>query len=123
MSNQKGFSLMEMLVTLAILGIFLAAAIPSYNLILQKSRVSKARNDVELIQLAASVYRLDHNNAYPTNMNQLTSGGVNAYLKFLPVDPWGHAYVFNNQRVMSYGADGSAGGSAMNADIISSDSL
>lgn len=114
---------MELLVTLAILGIFLATAIPSYNIILQKARVSKAKNDVELIQLAASVYRLDHDNAYPNNINQLTSGGANAYVKFLPVDPWGHAYRLSNEHVMSYGADGVAGGSALNADIISSDSL
>ena len=122
MNGQSGFSLIEMLVVMGIIGIVLSVMTPNYSRVLSQAKVSKAKMEVVHISNAVNMYYMD-NNAYPTSLSQLTTGGSNAYLKALPLDPWQHAYVYSNNTVRSYGADGTAGGTLLNADIISTNNL
>ncbi len=138
-SAQQGFSLIELLVVIVIIG--LLATIVAINVIPagNKARVEKAKADIATLENALEQYRLD-NLTYPG-----TSDGLQAllapppglaqperyrqggYIKKLPEDPWGHPYLFQAPGrkgafdVYSLGADGQTGGEGDNADIYSSD--
>jgi general secretion pathway protein G len=100
-----------------------------------QARVARAKSDIAVLDSALKLYRLD-NNAYPTTEQGLAalvekpaSGpapanwAANGYVERLPTDPWGAAYqylapgVHGDYDVFSYGADGAAGGSGVDADI------
>jgi general secretion pathway protein G len=131
---QRGFTLIEIMVVVVIIG--LLAAIVAPNLIgnIDKAAVSRAKQDIRSIETALNLYRLD-NFKYPSsdvgleglvknpgeqNAPNWKSGG---YLRKIPVDPWNNPYHYRypGQRgefdVFSYGADGREGGEDVNADI------
>ncbi len=130
-----GFTLIEIMVVVVILGILAALIVPKVMSRPDDAKMIAALHDVGAIVQALKLYRLD-NNAYPTTdqgMQALVqrpttqpippnwkSGG---YLDRLPKDPWGHDYQFLNPGlhgeidVFSLGADGAAGGEGKNADI------
>jgi general secretion pathway protein G len=136
--GERGFSLIELLVVIVIIG--LLATIVAINVIPagNKARVEKAKADIATLEGALEQYRLD-NLTYPS-----TSDGLQAlltpppglaqperyrqggYVKKLPEDPWGHPYLYQAPGregafdVYSLGADGQSGGEADNADIYSS---
>lgn len=129
----SGFTLLELLVVVAIIGLLAAYVGPRYVSQLNKSEVTAARTQVEAIARALESYRLD-NGVYPSaevGLRALVSRPTNQprwngpYLqKEVPLDPWGHAYVYRpvagNGRdfeLLSLGRDGRPGGSAENADI------
>lgn len=138
-NDEKGFSLIELLVVIVIIG--LLATIVAINVIPagNKARVEKAKADIATLENALEQYRLD-NLTYPS-----TSDGLQAllaappglaqperyrqggYIKKLPNDPWGHPYLYAAPGrkgafdVYSLGADGTTGGTGDNADIYSSD--
>lgn len=128
-----GFTLLELLVVVAIIGLLAAYVGPRYVSQLNKSEVTAAKTQVEAIARALESYRLD-NGVYPgpeLGLKALISRPANMprwngpYLqKELPPDPWGHAYVYrpvaSNGRdfeLYSLGRDGRPGGSGENADI------
>lgn len=137
-STEDGFSLIELLVVIVIIG--LLATIVAINVIPagNKARVEKAKADIATLENALEQYRLD-NLTYPS-----TSDGLQAlltappglaqperyrqggYIKKLPEDPWGHPYLYQAPGrkgafdVYSLGADGTTGGEKDNADIYSS---
>ena len=131
--SQAGFTLIELMVVLVIIGVLAALIVPNVLSRADDARVSAARTDVNTLMQALKLYRLD-NQRYPTAEQGLAalvkkpSTGPEPinwkpYLDKLPNDPWGHPYQYMNPGlqgevdVLSFGADGQAGGEGKNADI------
>ena len=129
---QRGFTLIEVMVVVVIIG--LLAAIVAPNLIgnIDKAAVTRARGDIRSIETALNLYRLD-NFRYPTsdqglealvtNPGESAAPNWKAYLNGVPSDPWSEPYQYSYPGrqgefdVFSYGADGQEGGEDINADI------
>lgn len=129
-TTQAGFTLIEIMVVVFILGLLVTLVAPRIIGRTDEARVTKAKADIKAIEEAANLFKLD-NGFYPS-----TAEGLNAlvqppprarrpnpdgYLSKVPVDPWGHEYIYQSDGrevvVVSLGADGSEGGEAYNGDI------
>lgn len=134
-NNQKGFTLIEILVVVVILGILAAVVVPNFLDKPDEAKVTKAKVDMKGIGEALAMFKL-HNGFYPSTEQGLqalsvkpTTGRIpdkfqeGGYLKKTPLDPWNHPYVYLSPGVhdrydlISYGADGEPGGDGFNADI------
>ena len=131
-NTQSGFTLIEVMVVVVILGILAAVIVPKIMDKPDEARIVKVKADIQAIQSSLEVYRLD-NYVYPTTDQGLQalvtkpSGDAphwKQYLDQLPVDPWGHPYLYQNPGthgmavdIWSNGADGQPGGEGVNADI------
>jgi general secretion pathway protein G len=130
---RRGFTLIELMVVLVILGVLAALIVPNVLDRTDDARATAARADINNLMQALKLYKLD-NQRYPSAEQGLdalvkkpTGGAVppnwRPYLEKLPADPWGRAYQFINPGVkgeidvFSLGADGQAGGDGKNADI------
>lgn len=135
MRKQTGFSLIEILVVLVIMGLLISVVAPTVLNSADDARLQKVQADFKSIETALKIYRLD-NYSYPTTEQGLVAlvepttlepeprnfkqGG---YLSEVPVDPWGRPYLYlspgeNGQvDIYSLGADGLPGGDDQNADI------
>ncbi len=133
MRKQQGFSLIEIMVVVVILGILAALVVPKIINRPDEARVVKAKQDILSIQSALDLYKLD-NGVYPTTDQGLLAlvekpssnpvpNNWQSYLKSLPKDPWGRDYLYLNPGqhgeidIFTYGADGQPGGTKFNADI------
>jgi general secretion pathway protein G len=135
MSKQKGFSLVEILVVLVILGLLVSVVAPTVLNQADDARVKKVYADFANIQTALKLYRLD-NFVYPTSeqgLEALVSASTldpeprnfkdGGYLERVPLDPWGRPYLYLSPGengefdLYSLGADGLAGGDSQNADL------
>lgn len=124
---QQGFTLIEVMVVVVILGILAALVVPKIMSRPEQARIVKAKQDILSIQNALDLYKLD-NGIYPTSEQGLkalihkpTTSPIpqgwhpGGYLKQIPVDPWGapYQYLNNNEqiRIYSYGPKGKGGDS------------
>jgi len=133
--TQGGFTLIEIMVVVVILGILAALVVPQVMSRPDQAKVTVAKGDIKAIAAALDMYKLD-NFAYPSTQQGLDALGkkpsVNpqpknwnrdGYLKRLPKDPWGNDYQYLSPGTQgqfdlySFGADGKPGGSDLNADI------
>ncbi|MBI3903315.1 MAG: type II secretion system major pseudopilin GspG [Nitrosomonadales bacterium] len=131
----RGFTLIEVMVVIVILGVLAALIVPKVMGRPDEARVVAARQDIASITQALKLYKLD-NLRYPTTEQGLQAlvkkpsippeapnWKGNGYLEKLPNDPWGHAYQYlqpglhGDIDVMSLGADGAPGGEGNDADI------
>lgn len=130
---QAGFTLIEIMVVVVIIGVLAALIVPGVLDRADDARVTAARADVGNIMQALKLYKLD-NNRYPTAEQGLdalvhkpTVGTIppnwRTYIEKLPADPWQHPYVYANPGVKgeidvySLGADGQPGGEGRDAEI------
>lgn len=133
--RQQGFTLLEVMVVLVIIGLLVAIVAPNVLDNQDKAMVQKARADLSSLEQALEMYRLD-NFTYPSSEQGLDAlvkkptiapeprnYRDNAYIRRLPTDPWGNAYQYRfpgekgRVDVFSFGADGRSGGEGLNADI------
>ena len=133
--KQGGFTLIEIMVVVVILGILAALVVPQVMNRPDQAKVTVAKGDIKAIGAALDMYKQD-NYAYPSTQQGLDAlvekpGGNpqpknwnrDGYLKRVPKDPWGNEYQYlspgtqGQYDLYSYGADGKQGGSELNADI------
>lgn len=135
MHSQRGFSLIEILVVLVIMGLLISVVAPTVLNSADDARIQKVQADFKAIETALKIYRLD-NYGYPTTEQGLIAlvepstlapeprnfkqGG---YLQEVPMDPWGREYLYlspgenGEVDIFTYGADGLPGGDGQNGDL------
>lgn len=133
--RSSGFTLIEIMVVVVILGILAAVAVPRIMDRPDAARITKARQDVRVIESALKLYRLD-NYRYPTMEQGLdalvtkpgiqpepTNWKAGGYVDRLPRDPWGNPYRYRNPGehgevdVYTLGRDNRPGGEGVDGDI------
>jgi general secretion pathway protein G len=131
----RGFTLIEIMVVVIIIGLLAAVIVPTVIGKVDEARVVKAKQDIQSLETALTLFRLD-NSKYPT-----TEQGLNAlvtqptdptikhwkpggYLQRVSKDPWGYDYQYVNPGthgkeydLYTMGADNAPGGEGVNADI------
>ena len=131
----RGFTLIEIMVVVVIMGILASLVVPKLMSRTGESRVAAARVDISTVMQALKLYKLD-NQRYPTTeqglqalMQKPTTGPAangwkaGGYLEKMPKDPWGNPYQYlspglhGEVDVISLGADGQPGGTGDDADI------
>ncbi len=128
----SGFTLLELLVVIVIIGMLASYVGPKYFAQLGKSEVATARAQIDALSKAVDTFRLDVGR-YPSSsegLNALMSkpdtalGWNGPYLKkAVPLDPWQHPYIYqypsknNDFLIQSYGKDGKPGGQDQDADL------
>ena len=139
--NNRGFTLIELMVVIVILGILAGLIVPRIMSRPEEAKQAKARIQIESLETALKLYRLDNGN-YPTTEQGIqalveapTVGALakkwreGGYLEKgkVPKDPWGNDYVYlspgtqGDYEIISYGADGEQGGEGKDKDISSRD--
>jgi general secretion pathway protein G len=125
LNKQGGFTLVEVMVVVVILGILAAIIVPKIMSRPEQARIVKAKQDILAIESALDLYKLD-NGSYPSTDQGLealvtkpttpptpSNWKSDGYLQKLPVDPWGQAYQYVNDnekvQISSYGPKGKEG--------------
>jgi len=132
--EQSGFTLIEIMVVVVIIGILASLVAPSVMRRIDEANVVKAKQDIRAYETALNLYRMD-NFRYPTtdqglkalvekpadpNVRNWKEGG---YIQSMRKDPWGNEYVFlspgtrGEYDIYTLGADGQPGGEGNDADI------
>ena len=131
--RRSGFTLIEIMVVVVILGLLAALVVPRIGPQVAEAQRTAAQTQIRSIEDALEMYRL-HNGFYPTTQQGLealvkapTTSPVpkryadGGYMKKIPDDPWGNPYIYRNRdgriQVISTGPDGEEGGEGVNADI------
>jgi general secretion pathway protein G len=134
-SKIRGFTLIEIMVVVVIIGLLAAVIVPNVVSQVEKARVSKAQQDIASLETALTMFKLD-NSKYPGTDQGLQSLVVQpsdpsirhwkpgGYVKRVQKDPWGNDYLYvfpgthgGEYDLYSLGADGQPGGEGENADI------
>jgi len=123
-NTQKGFTLLEIMVVLVIIGVLAALVAPRFLERADEAKVEATKVQMKNIGQALKLFRLQHGK-YPNSGEglQVLASGSKRYLDSIPKDPWGNEYIYLSPGVhgdfdiLSYGVDGQSGGSGMDADI------
>ena len=122
--NNKGFTLIELMVVMVIIGLLAATVVPKFFGQVDKAMQQDAQAQIELLGQALDLYRLE-THKYPTSDVGLNA--IKPYLKKnIPKDPWGNDYVYESPGkegrdydLYSFGGDNSEGGEGTDMDIVS----
>jgi len=134
-AHERGFTLIEIMVVVVIIGLLAAVIVPSVVSKVDDARVAKAKQDIASVETALTMFRLD-NSKYPGTDQGLISLSTQptdpsirhwrpgGYVKRISKDPWGNDYLYvfpgthgQEYDLYSLGADGQPGGDGINADI------
>ncbi|GAB6161785.1 type II secretion system major pseudopilin GspG [Desulfothermus naphthae] len=134
-TSQKGFTLIEIMIVIVILGILAGLVVPRIMNEPDKARVVKAKLQIQNLSMALKKFKMD-NGFYPSTEQGLEAlvkkpviGRIpknfppKGYLSKVPKDPWGNNYIYicpgehADFEIISYGADGKEGGEGFDADI------
>jgi general secretion pathway protein G len=133
--HSRGFTLIEIMVVVIIIGLLAAVIVPQVISKVDEARVAKAKQDIQALETALTMFRLD-NSKYPTTeqglqalVQQPTDPSIRhwrpgGYLQHVSKDPWGNEYQYtspgqhsHDYDLFSLGADGQPGGEGNDADI------
>ena len=129
MRKNTGFTMIELLIVIVILGLLASLVAPDFFSKLGKAERGIAAAQMNAFETALDTYRLDMG-SYPEKLEELRNSEKprwdGPYLpKELPLDPWQNPYVYTTPgengapyKIMSYAADGKAGGIENNEDIV-----
>jgi general secretion pathway protein G len=120
---EAGFTLVELMVVIVIIGLLATVVIINVLPATDKAAITKAKADVATLEQGIEMYRLNKLR-YPSGSEGLQAVTSEGYVKRLPKDPWGNAYVYaapgrdgRQFEIYSFGADGREGGEGQDADI------
>jgi len=134
LKQQQGFTLIEIMVVILILGLLTTLVVQSLRGATDKAKRTKAMADIAELKTALDRYYID-SGSYPTDLNALVTPPTQVaqngqqpsnyeeggYIRRIPLDPWNNPYVYqsdgNTYTLKSLGADGAEGGTGKNADI------
>jgi general secretion pathway protein G len=136
MKISKGFTLIEIMVVVVILGVLAALVVPKVIDRIVYARIQAAKSDIQTIETALTLYKID-NYKYPTTEQGLIAlveqppapdapnWNAEGYIKKLPTDPWGNPYLYTNDGskidIYTLGSDSQPGGQSEAGDIHWSD--
>lgn len=127
-SARAGFSLVELLVVIVIIGLLATAVVTNYDKIFPQAKRTRVAQDLQSLDQAIQFFRLQNNSRLPENLDRLIqkdNDGI-AYLRDatqVPRDPWNNEYVYQphpnglTYELMSYGSDNAAGGEGEAEDL------
>ena len=130
-ARQDGFTLIEMMMVIAIIGFLMGALVYRYSGIFDRSKYKTAKIELAHLKGSLEMYRADYG-SYPTTEQglnalvsppQSTDGSPNSgYLDAVPADPWGHPFFYqsdgNTYTLRSLGRSGQMGSGALDADQV-----
>src|SRR5690606_5492808 len=126
--HNAGFTLMELMIVIVILGMLAAVVVPNMLGVADKGKVTAAKSQIHAFRQALTMYKLQVGKL-PTSsegLDALINNGKQNFLDqaAIPLDPWGNAYVYRSPgtegrdyEIISYGEDGTEGGTGISADI------
>ena len=134
-NSQGGFTLIEIMIVVVILGILAAIVVPNVMDSPGEARIVKAKQDLRVLEGALNLYKLDNFNYpstdqgldalvnKPSGQPEAKNWKKNGYMKKIPKDPWGNDYLYlspgthSEIDIYTYGADGRKDGTETAADI------
>lgn len=128
-TRRRAFTLVEMLVVIAIIGLIAAIVVPQVMHRMDQARIKTTKMQIRELENAVDMFKMD-NGFYPSRLDDLVrrppnvkSWPPNGYIKELPVDGWGNGFEYRYPGtygafdIRSFGADGREGGEEENADV------
>ena len=107
MFSRKGFTILELLIVIAVIGILVGIALPRFKGMQDEGNIAKAKGELRMLQTAVLSYQMHNNNVLPAALSQVTSTSPQIAPTTLPTDPFGGAaygYVVDSPYFVIYSA-------------------